>query len=62
MLNAVKPVRAEVERLQRERDEARDRILKYTDALVERDAEIAELKAQMKEMMAMIKPKDKKAA
>lgn len=30
----------EVERLTRERDDARDRILEYTDALVERDAEL----------------------
>lgn len=32
------------------------------EAIEQRDKEIAELKAQMKEMMAMMKPKDKKAA
>jgi chromosome segregation ATPase len=39
----------EIERLTRERDEARDRILEYTDALVERDAEIASLTAALDE-------------
>ena len=32
------------------------------EAIEQRDKEIAELKAQMKEMMSMMKPKDKKAA
>ena len=41
--------REEVERLTRERDSARDRILEYTDALVERDAEIASLTAALDE-------------
>lgn len=46
---AWKREREEVERLTRERDSARDRILEYTDALVERDAEIASLTAALDE-------------
>lgn len=46
---AWKREREEVERLTRERDGARDRILEYTDALVERDAEIASLTAALDE-------------